>query len=560
MPAMRARRRGNCKLATVGKFLLAMSLCGPHFAYAQCQGGLDAAGLGQVFVSGGGITPAGNTLTVNHYSGISLTTSCTDHWDPHAFTTVNLLGKTLSFEVDLSKVGCACNLAFYLTKEPAMSPAGEPSEGSCDYSPYYCDANQVCGQWCPELDIMEANSHTFQSTPHKCDPSNDASYYNCDRGGAAMNIRSMGNNVYGPGAQYRIDTTRPFEVRTSFSGDPNAPSFTGMKTELVQGSNVLSWDNSAGPGYLGSMAGAMGGEGMAIRITYWGKEAQTMAWLDNPFCGSQTCEGANTGPATISNIKVFPIGSEPPIIPAPTAAPPVPPPATTPAPQEEVVMVTKSRAIPLILGGIGLFIVAYAADSSRGFLEEKIRDLLRRNAGGGGRPRRQGGGSTEPPNSTMEGVIFRMQDCGAGIVKLGSHFVHFARTYAMAGVRLVREQSRQGSSNHHEAQAILKQHRPNAVAMQLNDIVRVVPNAKIRSFTAGHTARVLEMRLLMEDRRPSCRVLVEFTGGRREELSAPECANLEVEDSEREHRNGQRCVITTIILATLLALLGFKLV
>merc|ERR1719464_1291508 len=66
---------------------------------------------GASFVSGGdGGIAAGDRLTLSHNSGFSITTSCEDDWDPNGFKIFKLLGKTMSFTVDLSKVGCACNI------------------------------------------------------------------------------------------------------------------------------------------------------------------------------------------------------------------------------------------------------------------------------------------------------------------------------------------------------------------------------------------------------------------------------------------------------------------
>jgi len=55
--------------------------------------------------------------------------------------------------------------------------------------------------------------------------------------------------------------------------------------------------------YMAALSDIMSA-GMSLRITYWGDKAETMAWMDSPPCGSQTCSGAAAGKATISNITV----------------------------------------------------------------------------------------------------------------------------------------------------------------------------------------------------------------------------------------------------------------
>lgn len=244
-------------------------------------------------------------------------TKCAPTWVPQDFFQFKVLEKTLSYTVDLSKVGCGCNLAVYMIQEPAKNPAGLPTVGTCpDSSPYYCDANKVCGQWCPEMDIMEANTKAFQSTPHACDaPTGIGHYGNCDRSGCGKSTRDIPNS-YGPGANFQIDTTRPFDVQTVWQAN-------NMLTKLVQGAHVVVLDHSSCASNLAAMRAAMS-SGMSLRITYWGDKPGTMAWLDQPPCGTEACSGANAGPARISNIRVTPpMGpqSQPPL----PVTPPLPP-------------------------------------------------------------------------------------------------------------------------------------------------------------------------------------------------------------------------------------------
>mmetsp|Transcript_155299 Transcript_155299/g.377218 ORF Transcript_155299/g.377218 Transcript_155299/m.377218 type:complete len:714 (+) Transcript_155299:3-2144(+) len=261
---------------------------------------------GNSYVKGFNGNVSGNHLLLKHNSGFSVTETCNDAWEPNHFKIFSLLGKTLSFTVDLSRVGCACNVALYLIRGPPRDWSGNPSVGSCSKSPYYCDANRVCGQWCPEVDVMEANNHVYQATPHRCDePSNTGHYSNCDRKGCGQNTQSMGDYVYGPGTQYTINTRHPFTVHTTFHGSnlQAPPTFTGLTTKLQQDDRELVLGHSSCEGYLASLADVMA-EGMSMRITYWGEDAKTMKWLDQPSCGKESCSGNNAGDAVISGIVV----------------------------------------------------------------------------------------------------------------------------------------------------------------------------------------------------------------------------------------------------------------
>lgn len=305
---MPQHRCGNLGLLTAVAFA-AVGLH-PASSYPPAPGGdpdhqLDIPGLGKpVFLGGSGIDIDGGTkLMIHKDSGATVANTCHPTWRPEDIMQFKLLGRTISFTVDLSKVGCGCNLAFYLVSAPARDEQGNAIPGDNMLAPhnFYCDANKVGGQWCPEVDIMEANTHAFASTPHKCDPPHNSHYNNCDRGGCGQNTRDM-PNTYGPGPQFQINTQRPFDVITAFTA--NGDQLTGMVTTLQQdGHNVKLEHWTCSPEYYRALSPAMA-SGMSLRITYWGSDASAMAWLDSPPCGSQSCSGANTGLATISNIKL----------------------------------------------------------------------------------------------------------------------------------------------------------------------------------------------------------------------------------------------------------------
>ena len=69
------------------------------------------------------------------------------------------MGRSLSFDVDLSSTGCGCNMAVYTAQLRQ-----NPSPGTCPEP--YCDANAVCGARCDEIDLMEASTHAFHSVAH----------------------------------------------------------------------------------------------------------------------------------------------------------------------------------------------------------------------------------------------------------------------------------------------------------------------------------------------------------------------------------------------------------
>jgi len=95
---------------------------------------------------------------------------------------------------------------------PAKDINGNPIAGKG--GDYYCDANMVGGNWCPEFDIMEANTYAWHTTPHKCDAPNDKGHYNnCDRGGDCFEI-AHGRISYGPGDNFTINTLKPFHIKT----------------------------------------------------------------------------------------------------------------------------------------------------------------------------------------------------------------------------------------------------------------------------------------------------------------------------------------------------------
>jgi len=91
------------------------------------------------------------------------------------FKILSLLGKVINVTVDLNGASCGCNAAFYMTSMP--SAEASPGQGK----DWYCDANTVGGNSCPEVDLIECNQNALHTTMHAC--KKPWSETNCDKGG-----------------------------------------------------------------------------------------------------------------------------------------------------------------------------------------------------------------------------------------------------------------------------------------------------------------------------------------------------------------------------------------
>jgi hypothetical protein len=180
----------------------------------------------------------GDTMDIPHGGRSYLAIS--DSNGPNNFYGVNLLGGSIEYDVDLSASGCSCNAALYLIRMPGLDWNGNPSGGRT--GDFYCDANMVNNQWCPEFDIMEANTWAFRATPHACDaPSGKGHYAKCERSGTCSQRSDQKlKGIYGPGNKYPINTLKMFHVKISFAKNAQ------FKVELSQGGRKHSMqsDNS----------------------------------------------------------------------------------------------------------------------------------------------------------------------------------------------------------------------------------------------------------------------------------------------------------------------------
>ena len=238
---------------------------------------------------------SGDSITLKGGGRVYLGDSSSSTITTTSFYNMPLLGKRLTFNVDMSQVGCNCNGALYFVTMPGYNSAQQPVPG--EHNEYYCDANDVGGVWCPEMDTMEANKYAMASTAHTCDYHAPHYYSSCDRGGCGTNVLDADFSGYGPGK--RIDTNRPFTLAISFITGGNGRLST-VTNYFTQGSQTLKFD-SCNADYLQWMGYSL--PGIVMTMSLWGTGNGGMSWLD----GKSGCQGGCNladSKVTFSNIRL----------------------------------------------------------------------------------------------------------------------------------------------------------------------------------------------------------------------------------------------------------------
>ena len=219
-----------------------------------------------------------NSITLNGGGHAYFGDSSSDFLSPSSYYLVPLLGRRLTFTVDLSQVGCSCNGAFYAVSMPAYNSAQQLVPG--DNGEYYCDANKVGGTFCPEMDIMEANKYAMASTAHTCQYDAPHYYPSCDRGGCGTNVLNTDFSGYGPGKT--IDTNKPFTLSVAFI--TNGDTLTTVNNYFWQEGRTVQF-SSCNPDYLQWMGKSL--PGITVTMSLWGTDPGGMSWLD----GKSGCQG-----------------------------------------------------------------------------------------------------------------------------------------------------------------------------------------------------------------------------------------------------------------------------
>ena len=251
--------------------------------------------------SKGNIRVSGDTITLSGGGRAYLGDSSSETISPDSFYEMPFLGKRFSVTMDLNEVGCNCNGAVYTVGMPGYNSGQQPEPGK-DGS-YYCDANQVGGTYCPEMDISEANKFAMASTAHTCNYVAPHYYSSCDRGGCGTNVLDQHLNDFGPGKT--IDTDQSFTLSVSF--EEGGPDECGVPSTLTRVTNVFSQNgkeitfDACNPDYLQWMGCSL--PGMVLTMSLWGTGEGGMSWLD----GKSGCHGGcnlDASKVTFSNITL----------------------------------------------------------------------------------------------------------------------------------------------------------------------------------------------------------------------------------------------------------------
>jgi len=271
----------------------------------------------------------------------------------------NLLNKEFTFDVDVSTLECGLNGALYfvdmdpdggIAKYPTNKAGAKYGTGYCDaqcphdvkwingkansggWKPSPNDVNSGTGQYgscCAELDIWEANKYSQAYTTHPCttseqqqcsgvacgdNASGDRYKGQCDKDGCDFASYRLGDRTfYGPGGNFKLDTTKPLTVVTQFitttgtdTGDlseirrfyvqngvkiqnsktnfPGLGSYDSITENMCEEVKTFfgDIDDHKAKGGLKQMGEAMK-RGMVLVMSLWDDHDVNMLWLDSNY-------------------------------------------------------------------------------------------------------------------------------------------------------------------------------------------------------------------------------------------------------------------------------------
>jgi len=108
----------------------------------------------------------------------------------------------------------------------------QANDSNCNWTP---KDNGVEPQ-CSRVELMEANIYGFKAASFPCE------FDSCPSGSDSTVYVDYAD--YGPGSDYKIDSTRPFTVKSQFFAmeqeDGTAGDLMRIETHLIQGTNLVT--------------------------------------------------------------------------------------------------------------------------------------------------------------------------------------------------------------------------------------------------------------------------------------------------------------------------------
>ena len=225
----------------------------------------------------------------------------------------DILGKSISFDVDISKVPCGYNYNLYTTTQ-------RPGQD-------YCDGQMSC----TEIDLFEGNQSSWHTTLHYCisEWESGKNYpIVCDHWGNAIGYGGSINTLadkdnylfvdasgkqtdqdklYGPGEEFTINTLKPFHADIDFPVDSYG-DLIDCVVRLSQDKSLI-YQNYKPPNdcvsdttntYYKRLTVELK-KGNTLISSLWSSD--DMAWLDSPPCPKVSSFTDNVS-ASFSNIQI----------------------------------------------------------------------------------------------------------------------------------------------------------------------------------------------------------------------------------------------------------------
>jgi len=198
-------------------------------------------------------------------------------YDRADFAALRLLGRTLRYTTDLSKVGCGCNAQLHLLPMRHNAKASRCGD-------YFCGPAQagdgLCGVTCGSIRVQDANAYAWSTGLHLHD---DSAGSHLGYGGSLrlVGLRSWKSGKYGPNATC-VDTDWPFEVAMSFPVDGKG-MLKAVEIKLSQSGGAcelkVKFDHYGFQGRNGlHELSKMLDNGVTPTFSYW--SSKHLRWLD----------------------------------------------------------------------------------------------------------------------------------------------------------------------------------------------------------------------------------------------------------------------------------------